>query len=34
MEATPPRPGRWLWLGTLSLAATCFAMLVARHLTS
>jgi len=30
MEASLPRPGRWLWLGTLSLAATCFALLVMR----
>jgi Ca-activated chloride channel family protein len=32
MEATTPRPGRWLWLATLGLASTCFAMLVARPL--
>ncbi|MEJ8812140.1 VIT and VWA domain-containing protein [Variovorax ureilyticus] len=30
MEASIPRPGRWLWLGTLSLATTCFALLLAR----
>jgi len=30
MEATLPRPGRWLWLGTFGLAAVCFVMLVAR----
>jgi len=30
MEASIPRPGRWLWLGTLSLATTCFALLIAR----
>lgn len=30
MEATIPRPGRWLWLGTFGLAAACFVMLVAR----
>ncbi|SCK06034.1 Ca-activated chloride channel family protein [Variovorax sp. HW608] len=30
MEASIPRPGRWLWLGTLGLATTCFALLLAR----
>ena len=30
MEASIPRPGRWLWFGTLSLASTCFALLLAR----
>jgi len=30
MEATTTRPGRWLWLTTLGLAAGCFVMLVAR----
>ncbi|MBT2301271.1 VWA domain-containing protein [Variovorax paradoxus] len=32
MEATTPRPGRWLWLTTLGLASTCFLLLVARPL--
>jgi len=30
MESSIPRPGRWLWLTTLGLAATGFVMLVAR----
>ncbi|WP_431274631.1 VIT and vWA domain-containing protein [Variovorax ureilyticus] len=30
MEASIPRPGRWLWLGTLCLATACFALLLAR----
>src|SRR4051794_12857189 len=30
MDATTPRPGRWLWLGTLGLAAACFFMLLAQ----
>ena len=30
MQASIPRPGRWLWLGTLSLATTCFALLPVR----
>lgn len=30
MDATTPRPGRWLWLGTFGLAAACFFMLVAQ----
>ena len=33
MQATYPsfpRPGRWLWLATVSVAASCFVMLVAR----
>jgi Ca-activated chloride channel family protein len=32
MEATTPRPGRWLWLATLGLASSCFLLLVARPL--
>jgi Ca-activated chloride channel family protein len=32
MEATTTRPGRWLWLTTLSLAITGFVMLTARPL--
>ncbi|MBB3180371.1 VIT and VWA domain-containing protein [Variovorax sp. Sphag1AA] len=34
MEASILRPGRWLWLGTLSLATTCFALLLARPVHS
>ncbi|MBO9650754.1 MAG: VWA domain-containing protein [Variovorax sp.] len=35
MEASiSRRPGRWLWLGTLSLATTCFALLLARPVHS
>jgi Ca-activated chloride channel family protein len=30
MEATTQRPGRWLWLATLSLATACCAVLIAR----
>lgn len=33
MEAThtlPPPAGRWLWFATVSLAASCFALLIAR----
>ncbi|VTU12778.1 marine proteobacterial sortase target protein [Variovorax sp. SRS16] len=30
MEAITPRPGRWLWLATLSLASACCAVLIAR----
>ena len=32
MEATTPRPGRWLWLATLGLASSCCLLLVARPL--
>jgi Ca-activated chloride channel homolog len=32
MEATTPRPGRWLWLATLGLASSCFLLLVAKPL--
>ncbi len=30
MEASIPRSGRWLWLGTLGLASACCALLIAR----
>lgn len=30
MTPSAPRPGLWLWLGTLSLAFVCFALLIAR----
>jgi Ca-activated chloride channel family protein len=32
MQATITRPGRWLWLATMSLASAGFALLVARPL--
>jgi len=30
LQATSPRPGRWLWLATVSIASTCFVLLTAR----
>ncbi len=30
LQANLPRPGRWLWLATVSVATTCFVLLTAR----